>query len=158
MLCPTHQLRKEKHRAGTPTYFLNMPMFNSWVITEPSTAPRNFPVCKHKKRKRKKKQQANKKAVRCKISKSRVKFLSCSSWSSLSRGLIHTPNSTYMPGLKVESVALWTHLSFESITSNTVPTLDPGTTALETSSNKWEFWLSWLLNYDKSITEFLRIC
>lgn len=49
VLCPTHQLSKDKHEAGTPAYRLNMPMFSSWVITEPSTAPRNFPICKHKK-------------------------------------------------------------------------------------------------------------
>lgn len=41
---------REVQRRDPPlTYRLNMPMFSSWVITEPSTAPKNFPVCKHKK-------------------------------------------------------------------------------------------------------------
>lgn len=28
-----------------PTYWLNTPMLSSWVMTAPSTSPRNLPVC-----------------------------------------------------------------------------------------------------------------
>lgn len=38
-------LEGDQYRGDMVTYSLNIPMLRSWVIIEPSTSPKNFPVC-----------------------------------------------------------------------------------------------------------------